>query len=140
MCIRDSTGTERLRRIAGTVRTARSTVPGPPMPGPLFRLLALSGLYHRFLDHQHRFHTLVSNVPGPDRQLAFDGAPIRAIVPVVVGDPGNVTINFLALSYAGTLTVTVITDRDAVPELPELAALLQAELDALVGEPAARRE
>jgi WS/DGAT/MGAT family acyltransferase len=134
------TSADRLRRIAGIVRTARSTGQDPPMPGPMFRLLAASGLYHRFLDHQHRFHTLVSNVPGPDRQLAFDGAPIRAIMPVVVGDPGNVTVNFLALSYAGTLTVTVIADRDAVPELPDLAALLQAELDALVGEPAAHRE
>ena len=49
------------------------------------------------------------------------------------------TVSFLALSYAGTLTVTVIADRDAVPDLPDLAAVLQAELDALVGEPAAHR-
>jgi hypothetical protein len=132
-----------LRRIAGTVRAARSAAAASPMLGvlgPLFRLLAESGLYHWWFGHQHRFHSLVSNVPGPDRLLAFDGVPIDAIVPVSVGDRGNVTVSFLALSYAGTLTVTVIADRDAVPELRDLAAMLQAELDALVSEPAVRPE
>ena len=135
-------GAERLRRLAGTVRSARPAAARSPMLGvlgPPFRLLALIGLYHWFIGHQHRFHALVSNVPGPDRPLAFDGMPLSAIVPVSVGESGNVTVSFLALSYAGTLTVTVIADRDAVPELADLAAALQAELDALVNEPAAHR-
>lgn len=135
-------GADRLRRLAGTVRSARPAAARSPMLGvlgPPFRLLARIGLYHWFIGHQHRFHALVSNVPGPDRPLAFDGMPIGAIVPVSVGESGNVTVSFLALSYAGTLTVTVIADRDAVPELPEFAAVLQAELDALVSAPAARR-
>jgi WS/DGAT/MGAT family acyltransferase len=135
-------GAERLRRIAGTVRGARSAAAGSPMLGvlgPLFRLLAVAGLYHWFIGHQHRFHSLVSNVPGPDRPLAYDGMPIGAIVPVSVGESGNVTVSFLALSYAGTLTVTVIADRDAAPDLSDLAAILQAELDALVNVPAAHR-
>ena len=134
-------GAQRMRRLAGTVRGARAAAAGSPIIGvlgPLFRLFAVAGLYHWFIGHQHRFHALVSNVPGPDGPLAFDGTPIRAIVPVSVGDSGNVTVSFLALSYAGTLTVTVIADRDAVPELAELASSLQAELDALVSEPAAR--
>jgi hypothetical protein len=107
--------------------------------GPLFRVLAVAGLYHWFIGHQHRFHALVSNVPGPDRPLSFAGVEIRAIVPVSVGEAGNVAVSFLALSYAGTLTVTVIADRDAVPDLPAIAAALQAELDALIAEPAAHR-
>jgi diacylglycerol O-acyltransferase / wax synthase len=135
------TGRERLRRIAGTVRAVRPTADGPSMiagSGPLFRLLARAGLYRRYIEHQHRLHTLVSDVPGPRDRLAFDGVPIRAIVPVSVGDAGNVTVNFLALSYADVLTVTVVADPEAVPDLRTLAALLQAELDALVGEPVAR--
>ena len=83
--------------------------------------------------------TAVSNVPGPDRPLSFAGAEIAAIVPVSVGESGNVTVSFLALSYAGVLTVTVIADRDAVPELADLVGMLQAELDALTGAPEARR-
>jgi hypothetical protein len=106
--------------------------------GPVFRLLAHAGLYRRWIEHQHRLHTLVSNVPGPHELLAFGGVPIRAIVPVSVGDSGNVSVSFLALSYADVLTVTLIADPDAVPELSDLAALVQAELDALVGEPVAR--
>jgi diacylglycerol O-acyltransferase / wax synthase len=107
--------------------------------GPLFRLLARAGLYRRYIEHQHRLHTLVSDVPGPRDRLAFHGVPIRAIVPVSVGDAGNVTVNFLALSYADVLTVTtVVADPQAVPDLRTLAALLQAELDALVAEQVAR--
>jgi hypothetical protein len=50
-----------------------------------------------------------------------------------------VTVNFLALSYADVLTVTtVVADPQAVPDLRTLAALLQAELDALVAEQVAR--
>jgi hypothetical protein len=44
-----------------------------------------------------------------------------------------------ALSYAGTFTVMVIAALDAVPELADLAAMLQVELDDLVSEPAADR-
>jgi WS/DGAT/MGAT family acyltransferase len=133
---------ERLSRIAGTVRAARPTAAGPSLIaalGPLFRVLAAAGLYRWYMDHQRRFHSLVSNVPGPDRPLSFNGAPISAIVPVGVGDAGNVVVSFLALSYAGTLTVTVIADPDALPELADVTAVLQAELNALVSEPAAGR-
>jgi diacylglycerol O-acyltransferase len=88
------------------------------------------------MNHQRRLHTLVSNVRGPDRPLTLAGAPVAAIVPVSVGEAGNLTVNFVALSYAGTLTVTVTADPDRVPDLPVLAAALQAELDALTTAPA----
>jgi hypothetical protein len=135
-------GAERIRRLAGAVRAARPAAERSPMLGvlgPLFRLLAVTGLYHWYLAHQHRIHALVSNVPGPDRPLTFGGVPIAAVVPVSVGESGDVTVSFLALSYAGTLTVTVIADRDAVPDVAVLAAALQAELDALLGAPVSPR-
>ncbi|HXV92005.1 MAG TPA: wax ester/triacylglycerol synthase domain-containing protein [Pseudonocardia sp.] len=126
---------ERLPRIARTVHGARAAaMTGPSMVAlarPVFRALAGLGLYRLFMAHQRRFHTLLSNVPGPDRPLAFAGAPIRTIVPVAVGEAGNATVNFVALSYAGTLVVTVVADPDRVPDLPLLASLLQDELDAL---------
>jgi hypothetical protein len=43
-----------------------------------------------------------------------------------------------ALSYAGTLTVTLIVDPDRVPDLPALATALQTELDALATTPLTR--
>jgi diacylglycerol O-acyltransferase len=47
-------------------------------------------------------------------------------------------VSFLALSYAGTLTVTVIADPEALPESTAVAARLQAELDAVVSAAAGR--
>jgi hypothetical protein len=38
-------------------------------------------------------------------------------------------VSFVVLSYAGTLTVTVVADADAVPDLAELCGALQAQLD-----------
>jgi len=70
-------------------------------------------------------------VHGPDRPLTLDGAPVSAIVPVAVAEAGNLTVNVIALSYAGSLTVALSADPDLVPDLPLLAAELQAELDAL---------
>jgi diacylglycerol O-acyltransferase / wax synthase len=125
---------ERLGRIAGTVRGARVSTTGQPpaaVPQPLLRVLAAVGLYRLYVDHQRRLHTLVSNVHGPDRPLTLDGAPVSAIVPVAIAEAGNLTVNVIALSYAGTLTVTISADPDLVPDLPLLAAALQAELDAV---------
>ena len=47
----------------------------------------------------------MSNVPGPEEPLALAGRKIEMIWPVAVGQSGNVTVTFDALSYAGTLTV-----------------------------------
>ena len=113
--------------MAGAVRSARAPTPVPPT---LLRILAAVRLYRLYLRHQHRLHTLVSNVHGPDRPLTLDGAPITAIIPIDVAEAGNLTVTVVALSYAGTFTVTVSADPDQVPDLTVLAAALQAELDA----------
>ncbi|SEO83656.1 wax ester/triacylglycerol synthase domain-containing protein [Trujillonella endophytica] len=130
---------DRLARFAGTVRAARDSAAGPSLPallGPVFRLLAAAGAYRWYLRRQRRFHTLVSNVPGPDRPLALAGHAVERVVPLAVGEAGNVTVAFDALSYAGTLTVTAIVDADRVPDLPVLVAALDAQFAAL-GAPAA---
>ncbi|WP_034510744.1 wax ester/triacylglycerol synthase domain-containing protein [Blastococcus sp. URHD0036] len=126
---------ERLRAFAGTVRAARDSATGPSLPallGPLFRLLAATGAYRWYLRHQRRFHTLVSNVPGPDHPLALAGRTVERILPLAVGEAGNVTVAFGALSYAGALTVTAVADPDRVPDLPVLMTALRQQFDALV--------
>jgi diacylglycerol O-acyltransferase len=129
--------TARFTRIAGTVRAERTSTNGrpPAVPQPLLRVLAGAGLYRLYMNHQRRLHTLVSNVHGPDRPLAFADAPIAAIIPVSVAEAGNLTVTFVALSYTGTLTVTIIADPDRVPDLPVLTAALQTELHALTTPP-----
>jgi diacylglycerol O-acyltransferase len=127
---------ERLRRFAGTVRAARAAATAPPLialSGPVFRLVAAAGGYSWYLAHQRRFHTLVSNLAGPDERLTLAGRTVEAIVPVTAGEAGNVTVSFDALSYAGTLAVTVMADRDPVADLPVLTIALRAQLAALVG-------
>ena len=99
----------------------------------MFRALAALGGYRWYMNHQHRLHTLVSYVRGPERPLAFAGATVTGIVPVAVAEAGNLTVSFLALSYAGTLTVTAVADPDHFPDLPALGEGLRAELALLTG-------
>jgi len=81
------------------------------------------------MNHQHRLNTLVSHVRGPAEQVTFGGLPVSSAIPVVVAEGGNITVYFEVLSYAGTLTVTVIVDPDHFPDLDTLTDALRAELD-----------
>jgi WS/DGAT/MGAT family acyltransferase len=125
----------RLAAIAGTVRARRDSATGPApvaLIAPLFRALAALGIFRWYIAHQRRLHTLTSNVRGPDRQCRVADAPIESIIPISVGEAGNITVGFVALSYAGVLVVTVTADPDHAPDLPAVATALQDELDALV--------
>ncbi len=124
----------RLARISAEVRSARGSAAGTSLiasMGPVFRWLAACGAYRSYLRRQRRFHTVVSNVAGPVGPLTYAGAPVTSIVPVSVGEAGNITVSFLALSYAGTLTVTVQADPECAADLSLLGADLQDELDVL---------
>ena len=74
-------------------------------------------------------NTFVTDLRGPTHRLAVLGSPITDVI-VVPGLAGNVTVSFAALSYAGTLTITILVDPDRWPDLSALAQDLQAELDA----------
>jgi diacylglycerol O-acyltransferase / wax synthase len=76
-------------------------------------------------------HTLVSHLHGPEQPVSLAGARVRAIVPVAVGEAGNVTVNFAVLSYAGTLTITAVADPAHFPDLPVLAEALEQQFVAL---------
>ena len=60
--------------------------------------------------------------------MTVAGAPVEAVIPVSA-TMGNVALAFAALSYAGTLSVTIVADPDHLPDLAVLVAALQAELD-----------
>ena len=72
----------------------------------------------------------MTNLRGPDVPVSFLGAAVSQMIPLA-GVAGNVAVAFAVLSYAGTLTVTVIADGDACPDSGALVAALQGELDAL---------
>nr|WP_281362267.1 wax ester/triacylglycerol synthase domain-containing protein [Cellulomonas humilata] len=128
---------ERIAQVARATRVQKSSSRGASaaLVGPAFRLLAAVGLFRWAIDRQHLVNSFLTNLRGPSAELAFAGAPILRVVPITV-TAGNVGVAFAALSYAGALTVTVITDPDVVPETDALAAELRAELRRIVESPA----
>ena len=122
----------RLRVVAERTRAAKRTQPGASTAvlGPAFRVLVRLGLFGWFIDRQHRVHTFVTNLRGPDTALSFADAAITDIIAVSV-TTGNVSVAFAVLSYAGTLGITVIADPDACPDLDVLVGALELELAAL---------
>jgi WS/DGAT/MGAT family acyltransferase len=123
---------ERLAATAAVTRSAKETTraASTAVLGPVFRVLARLGVFGWFVDRQHLVHTFVTNLRGPDARLSFLDRPIVDVLPVAL-ITGNVTVSFAALSYAGTLVVTVVADPDACPDLDDLRRLLQDQLAAL---------
>lgn len=122
----------RLRAIAGITRRRKTSSPGSSIAlmAPAFRLLARVGLFRWFISRQRLINTFVTNLRGPESSLAILDHPITDIVAVPV-ITGNVTIAFAVLSYAGTVTVTIIADPVRCPDLDFLTEELREELDAL---------
>ena len=122
----------RVTQVAANTRRRKEAVHGSSatLVGPAFRVLAAIRLLPRFLDHQRLVHTFVTNLHGPAEPMAFAGAPVRAVIPVP-NTTGNVTVTFGALSYAGRLRVTVLSDPSRVPDVSLLTTALREQLDDL---------
>jgi hypothetical protein len=82
------------------------------------------------MTHQRRLHTLVSCVRGPEAPVHLGGCTVRDMIPVVVDGPTNITVSFLALTYAGSLAVTVVADPGHCRDLDRLGRFLSAALTA----------
>jgi diacylglycerol O-acyltransferase / wax synthase len=125
---------DRVRRAAAVTRERKRPVRGTSVAllAPLFRLLAAAGLARWYFNHQRLAHTFVTDLRGPADPLTFAGAPLRAVLPVPQ-TAGNISVTFAALSYAGTLWLTVLSDPVLVPDAAELAAALRRELDTVAG-------
>jgi hypothetical protein len=126
---------ERLAQVEAAVQAHRAAATGPPpiaILGGLFRLLARLGGYRFYMNHQHRFHTLVTHVRGPVDPVTLGGHQVDAAIPIGVGEGGNMTAYFEVLSYAGVLTIAMIVDPDHGPDFDDLARRLQSELDSII--------
>ena len=123
---------ERLERIAAITRAHKTTTRGASaaLLGPVFRMLAAVGLMRWFTNRQRMVNFFVTNLRGPDRQLAFAGHRIIDVLPVT-SIIGNVAMSFAVISYAGKLTVMIVADPEAQPDVATLSTLLQHELDHL---------
>lgn len=92
------------------------------------------------MNHQHRFHTLVSHVRGPAEPVTFGGCPVSSAIPVGLGSGGNIPVYFEVLSYAGALTLTATVDPGHFGDLGALTDALHAELDLMASSLTTRSE
>jgi diacylglycerol O-acyltransferase / wax synthase len=121
---------ERLAAIAGTTRARPSRSERGSSAAVLsvaVRILTGLGLFGWFISRQRLINTFVTNLRGPTSPQYLMGARVVDLIPV---SPiaGNVTVAFAALSYAGNLTVTVVADPAACPDLDLLTDALRRQL------------
>jgi hypothetical protein len=77
------------------------------------------------------FNVTISNVPGPDQALYFNGAKLEAMYPVSLIAHGG-ALNITCLSYAGTLNFGFTGCRDTLPHMQRLAVYTGEALQELV--------
>jgi WS/DGAT/MGAT family acyltransferase len=99
--------------------------------------LARSGLMRMFTRHQRLTNFVVSNVVGPPEPLMMLGSPVVELIPLGAL-AGNLALTFLALSYAGTLVVSVRADRERFADLPVLVAAMNQEWQTMAAPPVIR--
>ncbi len=88
-------------------------------------------------------NVVVSNVPGPSKQLYLRGAPLRAAYPVSTISPG-LAINITSFSYNKTLFFGIVAGKAAIPDLEPLVdyfeeALVELENTMEIKKPARKK-
>ena len=83
----------------------------------------------KFLE-RHPVSVTTADVPGTARPAYFAGSRVLEVFPVL---PliARVTVGVGALSYAGQFNITVVADRDAVPDLDVFVAAARDQLQAI---------
>ena len=121
--------TTRVRQVAAITRERKHAARGTSavLLGPMFRLLAPTGLLRWLTDRQRLVHTFATYLHGPAEPISLAGARVQAVIPLT-STAGNVTVSFVALSYAGTLYITVVSDPDRVPDVAVLTGALRRDL------------
>lgn len=76
------------------------------------------------------FNVTISNVPGPDQPLYYNGAKLEAMYPVSLIAHGG-ALNITCLSYAGTLNFGYTGCRDTLPHMQRIAVYTGEALDEL---------
>lgn len=81
------------------------------------------------------YNLVISNVPGPDQPLYWNGARMDGMYPLSVLTDGN-ALNITFTSYAGSMDVGITADRKALPSVQRLIDHLEgalAELEEVAG-------
>ncbi|MBW3661795.1 MAG: wax ester/triacylglycerol synthase family O-acyltransferase [Actinobacteria bacterium] len=81
------------------------------------------------------YNLVISNVPGPDQPLYWNGVPMTGMYPLSLLTDGQ-AINITQTSYAGSMEFGVTADRRALPSIQRLIDHLEealVELEAVAG-------
>jgi diacylglycerol O-acyltransferase len=99
----------------------------PALTARVARVVFATGLLHRLPP----FNLCVSNVPGPNVPVYLCGAKLLAHYPVSVITDGQ-GLNITVIGYLGQLHFGLLSCRELVPDLDNLAGYLADELKLLV--------
>lgn len=90
------------------------------------------GAFRRSLERQRLVNLSETYLPGPPSRIEILGAPVLELVPFAPL-AGNLGLSFVALSYAGRVTIAVRADADRFPDLDVLAAAMREDWRLLSG-------
>jgi len=76
------------------------------------------------------FNLIISNVPGPRRQLYWNGAALDGLYPLSIPFDGQ-ALNITVTSYSDNVAFGLTGCRRSVPHMQRLLIHLDAELSAL---------
>lgn len=129
----ESDPVRRLERIAAETATVKSGTHSNL--GNMFKSRLARGALLAFL-RRHPVSVTTADIPGPRDPVYLASAQFREVFPLL---PliGNVTVGVGALSYAGQFNITVVTDRDAVPDADVFVTAAESELRGFFGSVAA---
>jgi WS/DGAT/MGAT family acyltransferase len=129
---------ERLEKIKESTKTAKEHLQSLPrnalnqytmlMMSP-YILQLLSGLGGRM---RPAFNITISNVPGPEEPLYYNGSKLEAMYPVSLIAHGG-ALNITCLSYAGSLNFGYTGCRETLPSMQNLAVYSGEALEELTG-------
>jgi hypothetical protein len=101
---------------------------------PLVRAwLARFPVVRRGMERQRLVNLSETYLPGPTAPIEILGAPILDLLPVAPL-AGNLGLSFVALSYAGRISVAVRADADQFPDLEVLAGAMERDWWTLAGQ------
>jgi diacylglycerol O-acyltransferase len=105
----------------------------PALTARAARVVFATGILHRLPP----FNLCISNVPGPNVPVYLGGARLRAHYPVSVITDGQ-GLNITVIGYLGQLHFGLVSCRELVPDIEQLAGFLEDELEVLAKAAASR--
>jgi diacylglycerol O-acyltransferase / wax synthase len=120
----------RLPLIAADLALAKRTQVAFAEPA-LRALVGRFGVVRRAMERQRLVNLAETYLPGPPVRIDALGVPVLDLLPIAPL-AGNLGLSFVALSYAGRLTVAVRADADQFPDLEVLIVAMERDWQALL--------